>query len=321
MSKLDELYRLHRLLDGRRTGISRATLIGEHGFKGSSLARHIADLRDRLGAPLIHDRELGGYRYDTADGRHHLPGLWLTGQELAALMSLHTLLKEMQPGLLDDLLAPIRDRVSSILATEHLGGGEAARRIRLLRATARTQDARHFQVVAEAVLQRKQLAIEYYNRERDEVSERVVCPQRLARYRDNWYLDAWCHQAEGLRSFALERIREQTVQDEKAKEVSRKVLSEHFDQSYGIFSGPANHTAELLFTPEMARWIAEENWHPDQQGRFDKDGSWLLKVPFSSARELIMDILRYGSEVEVLAPDFLRQAVVAEAKKTAARYP
>jgi CRISPR-associated protein Cas2 len=32
LSKLDELYRLHRLLDGRRTGISRATLIGEHGF-------------------------------------------------------------------------------------------------------------------------------------------------------------------------------------------------------------------------------------------------------------------------------------------------
>ena len=32
MSKIDELYRLHRLLDGRRTGISRATLISEHGF-------------------------------------------------------------------------------------------------------------------------------------------------------------------------------------------------------------------------------------------------------------------------------------------------
>ena len=52
MSKLDELYRLHRLLDGRRTGISRADLIGTHGFARATLARLIADLRDRVRASL-----------------------------------------------------------------------------------------------------------------------------------------------------------------------------------------------------------------------------------------------------------------------------
>jgi predicted DNA-binding transcriptional regulator YafY len=98
------------------------------------------------------------------------------------------------------------------------------------------------------------------------------------------------------------------------------VLSAHFDQSYGIFSGPAEHLAELRFSPETARWIAEENWHPDQQGAFDKDGAWVLKLPFSNARELIMDVLRYGADVEVLAPDFLREAVAAEATKTSKQY-
>jgi predicted DNA-binding transcriptional regulator YafY len=44
LSKLDELYRLHRLLDGRRTGLPRAALIAEHGFSRSTLTRHIADL-------------------------------------------------------------------------------------------------------------------------------------------------------------------------------------------------------------------------------------------------------------------------------------
>ncbi len=92
--------------------------------------------------------------------------------------------------------------------------------------------------------------------------------------------------------------------DEAAREVPPEDLSAHFDDSYGIFSGPAEHTAELRFTPEMARWVSEEMWHPDQQGAFEADGSWLLKVPFSSARELIMDVLRYGAEVEVLAPGF-----------------
>lgn len=59
MSKLDELYRLHRLLDGRRTGIPRADLIGAHDFARSTLARLIRDLRDKLGAPLDHDPERG----------------------------------------------------------------------------------------------------------------------------------------------------------------------------------------------------------------------------------------------------------------------
>ena len=62
MSRLDELYRLHRLNDGRRTGLPRAALITEHGFSRSTLSRLIADLRDKLGAPLIHDKDRNGYR-------------------------------------------------------------------------------------------------------------------------------------------------------------------------------------------------------------------------------------------------------------------
>ena len=97
-------------------------------------------------------------------------------------------------------------------------------------------------------------------------------------------------------------------------------MSEHFDQSYGIFSGPAEHLADLRFSPEMSRWISEENWHPDQQGHFEDDGSWRLRVPFSHARELIMDILRYGSDVEVIGPGPLRETVSGIITAMAAHY-
>jgi predicted DNA-binding transcriptional regulator YafY len=76
----------------------------------------------------------------------------------------------------------------------------------------------------------------------------------------------------------------------------------------------------LKFTPEMSRWVAEEQWHPDQRGSYDEEGAWTLELPFSSARELVMDILRYGSEVEVLSPAFLRDAVAESAGKAAAIY-
>jgi len=171
-----------------------------------------------------------------------------------------------------------------------------------------------------ALIGRQQLHISYHGRRKDDVSERSISPQRLTQYRNSWYLDAWCHKAEGLRSFALERISGQYLLEDEAKEITDKVMAEHFDSSYGIFSGPAENTALLKFTPEMSRWIADEKWHPDQKGCFDEDGAWMLELPFSSARELVMDILRYGPEVEVLSPDSLREAVAKSARLAAAIY-
>src|SRR4030067_2182248 len=62
------------------------------------------------------------------------------------------------------------------------------------------------QTVACALLQRNSLHISYHGRGNDETSSREISPQRLIHYRDNWYLDAWCHSRNALRSFAVERI-------------------------------------------------------------------------------------------------------------------
>ena len=309
MSKLDDLYRLHRLLDGRRTGISRAALTSEHGFSRSTLTRLIADLRDRLGAPLIHEPERGGYRYDSADGRHHLPGLWFTAEELFALVTLNQLLQNLQPGLLDDHLRPLQNRLHQLLGAAHLGAGEVPARIRILAMASRAQDLRHFQTVAGAVLQRKRLAIDYYNRDRDETSQRTVSPQRLAHYRDNWYLDAWCHHKKALRIFAVESIRHADALNKPAKAIPDTTLDKELGSAYGIFAGKPTATAVLRFTARRARWVAHETWHPNQKTRWLDDGRYELSVPYSNDKELIMDILKYGADVEVVAPEALREAV------------
>jgi predicted DNA-binding transcriptional regulator YafY len=78
---------------------------------------------------------------------------------------------------------------------------------------------------------------------------------------------------------------------------------------YGIFAGQKVQWAELRFSPERSRWVAAETWHPKQSGRFQADGSWVLRLPYADPRELVMDILRHVPEVEVLGPARLRQAV------------
>ena len=320
MSKLDDLYRLHRLLDGRRTGIPRADLIGTHGFARATLSRLIADLRNKLNAPLIHDKERGGYRYDSTDGHHPLPGLWFSPSELLALVTLKHLLANLEPGLLDDHLQPLQTRIDQLLESKRLGAGEATRRIRILGMAARRKNPRHFHAVAHAVLQRKRLTIDYYNRERDQTDTREISPQRLAHYRDNWYLDAWCHKKKGLRIFAVECIRHAEALTKPAKAVAESTLNRELSTSYGIFAGTPRATAVLRFTAKRARWVADETWHPQQQSQWLADGHYELRVPYSDARELVMDILKYGADVEVAAPEALREAVKGQLELAAGQY-
>jgi len=65
----------------------------------------------------------------------------------------------------------------------------------------------------------------------------------------------------------------------------------------------------LRFTPLRARWVAREQWHPEQHSEWQEDGSYQLKIPYGDDRELLMDILKYGADVEVLAPKNLRARV------------
>ena len=321
MSKIERLYHLHNILSQRRTPISRQDLMERLECSQATLYRLVNELRDFLGAPIEQDPDTRGFYYDRSyDQPFELPGIWISPGELQALLTARQVLSNVQPGLLEGELESLQGRITSLLQQRGLETEGGQSRIHIQHAAGRAVPARMFQDVLGALIQRRRLRIRYHGRRRDQESERVISPQRLTQYRNSWYLDAWCHEARGLRSFALERVREQSVLDEEAREVAPEDLSAHFDDSYGIFSGPAEHTAELRFTPEMARWVSDEVWHADQQGAFEADGSWLLKVPFSSARELIMDVLRYGAEVEVLAPDFLREAVAAEAKKTAGLY-
>jgi predicted DNA-binding transcriptional regulator YafY len=124
----------------------------------------------------------------------------------------------------------------------------------------------------------------------------------------------------GLRSFAVDGIQSAALTNTKAQDVSDKECQEHFAESYGIFSGKATQRAKLRFTPEHARWVSGENWHGQQVGSFDKEGYFNLEFDYNQDPELVMDILKHGSGVEVIGPATLKAKVKAELRKAASLY-
>ena len=310
MDKFDRIYELHNILRERRTPISRADLARKVECSESSLYRFIRLLRDKLHAPLEYNNELGGYYYQrTAEGgTYELPGLWFNARELQSLFIFNKLFEGLEPGLLQTHLKPLSKRIDELLNSKRLGLNEAASRIRLLGMAARPA-GEWFHVLASATLQRRKLRLRYHGRGRDDITERTVSPQRIVHYRDNWYLDAWCEMRKGLRSFAVDRVKNAFETTDKAIDVTEKELNDHYASSYGIFAGKANKTAVLRFSAERARWVADERWHPQQSGQYLTDGRYELRIAYRDDRELIMDILRHGAGVEVISPEALRLAV------------
>ena len=319
MDRFDRIFELNRLLQSAHHPVSRRRIEQELECSRATAKRIVEDMRIYLNAPIVYDRERNGYYYDQREGEmYELPGLWFNASELHALLSVQQLLANVQPGLLDGHLRPLEKRIDGLLKTQRSGSGIASR-IRILQAAGRPAGD-YFQTVAGAVAQRRRLRLRYYNRGANQADEREVSPQGLTHYRDNWYLDAWCHLRDGLRTFALDAIESAEELETPARDIPQERMLEHAGSAYGIFAGAATNTAVLRFTPERARWVARERWHDKQQGRFLADGSYELRVPYSNPPELIMDILKYGPDVEVIAPETLRRAVAQRLRDAAERY-
>lgn len=327
MNQTERFYKIEQILHDRRIA-SFIELQEELEVSRATLKRDLQFLRDRLNAPIVYDREANGYRFDVPDRyapRHQLPGLWFNASEIHALLMMQQLLEEVQPGLLGPHIAPLQTRLQSLLGSVSDAGqadapAEIAKRVRILHAQKRRAELRHFELIASTLLKRRRLKIRHYNRGRDEESEREISPQRLVHYRDNWYLDAWCHLRQDLRSFAVDAIRSAEILDVPADEIKEDELKRVLAAGYGIFSGSETEWATLKFKPEQARWVTEEQWHPQQRTELLQDGSLLLELPYANPTELIMDILRYGPGVEVVAPPQLRRQVQDHLRSALAVY-
>ena len=308
MDKFDRFQLLHRQFRCHRNPIHKSRLAENLECSEKTVQRTIDAMRDYLGAPIEYFPDYKGWHYAEKDkDLYELPGLWLTGGELQSLALLMHLLDTFGNGLLNKELGVIENHIDKLLDARDIDRSAFDRHIKVIPINHRFIGNKIFAHVSEALLHKKQLAIHYrsYNRQ---ASQRTVSPQTLVYYRENWYLDAWCHLRNDLRTFSLARIERLGIEKAKAKAVPQAELKQHFAQGYGIFAGKARHTARLRFSPQIAREIALQQWHPQQQGEWDGE-DYLLTIPYADDRELIQDILRQTPHVVVEAPAKLKKAV------------
>lgn len=320
MDRTERFYRMLALLEREKT-VTRERFLEELSVSRATFKRDLEYLRDRMNAPIDWDREKNGYVLAGGDGNTwQLPGLWFNAAEVHALLALEHLLETLQPGLLARQIQPLKARIEKLLGSGDHTAEEVRRRMRILPVAVRAVNAQAFEIVATAVLARRRLTIRHYNRQTDERTERTISPQRLMHYRYNWYVDAWCHSRKALRTFAVDAIENAVLGSGHAREIPDATLDRVLAAGYGIFGGRRVAKAVLQFVPLRARWVANEVWHPEQTGAFELDRSYVLEVPYSDERELVAEIMKFGADVRVLAPDSLVRRVAEAHRAAASRY-
>ena len=325
MDRTERFYKIEMLIRSRGS-VPFTDLMDELGVSRATLKRDLEYLRERLDAPIVYDRFANGYsmRPDARDSRqvrHELPGVWFNEREIHALLTMHQLIEGLdEGGVLARHLQPLLEKLHGMLGASDADAGELMKRVKILSAARRPVAGRHFELIGSAITQRRRIQMQYYVRSRREETDRSVSPQRLVYWRNTWYLDAWCHTSDALRRFALDAIRSAALLEQRAKDVAVKQIEAALDVGYGAFSGGRVQWATLHFAAEAAQWVQHEQWHPKQQSTLHQDGSLTLRVPYTDATELAMDILRHGEQVRVVAPAALVGRVAAQVMATARVY-
>lgn len=307
MATKDQVQRLHGLFKKHPDGLNMMTLTAELAVSPEVVQQVLNTLTEEYNAPIQYNTATRAYHY-AADARNtfQLPGVTLSATELRGMAAVLNLLNDLNQGEGSDDLTRMQQLMNSLITAHGLDIADINRRIRILTNTKRPSNNHIYQQVSEAIFARKKLNIKYAASNQS-LSERAVSPQTLVYYRDQWYLDAWCHKRQQLRTFMLSRINSAYQLNDTAREFSREELEQHFHNNYGIFSGGETQIAELRFMPGAAHLIAQQQWHPDAKGQWRGD-EYHLNLPYNDDRELLRDLLSYAPYVIINDPEELKNA-------------
>ncbi|GAB3590936.1 WYL domain-containing protein [Angustibacter peucedani] len=229
-------------------------------------------------------------------------------EALALIVGLRTLLDV--PGLGD------RDAVSRALAKLEAASGTAGEPAGSVQVSlGRIFDPAVLETVEDALRRRRRLHLSYLVPHRDETTERDVDSMRVLHVDGLWYLEGWCHRAEGVRLFRLDRVVGATVLDvdgtPPATAQGRDLGGELFEP------GPDDHVVTLDLRP-AARWVVD--YYPVEDVVEDGTGGLRVTVRTGDLAWLRQLVLRLGGTGRVVDPPGLADDVRAAAREALAGY-
>jgi proteasome accessory factor B len=176
------------------------------------------------------------------------------------------------------------------------------------------------EVIAEAWGTGHKVRVGYRSPRSGALRERVIAPYALEPTASGLYVIGYDDWAGDIRTFKLERLERAELLDEAYTLPADFDPETHLATSWGIMTGKALTEVVLRFTPAAMPLVRERRWHPSQTLEPAPDGGGVLRVCISEPAEMQPWIRSWGAQVVVLAPDWLRERIAADARQAAEQY-
>jgi predicted DNA-binding transcriptional regulator YafY len=171
-----------------------------------------------------------------------------------------------------------------------------------------------FTVLQDAIANKRKINFRYYSLFDGGVIELELCPYHLLFNSRAWYVLGWSGLHKSIRTFKLNRIQELTISDKCFVEDDKFDLNDYLGRAWSMIPEGRIYNIKLRFLPKVANNVTEVQWHSTQKVTRNPDGSAIMEFRIDGLNEITWWILGYGDQVQVLAPDALREKIQSVAK-------
>jgi proteasome accessory factor B len=307
------MWRIHQAIQSGKFP-NASTLAREIEVATKTIHRDIEFMRDRLNLPIEFDPRRNGYFYTEAV--RAFPNLQITEGELVALIVAEKALQQYRGTSFEKpLLSAIRKMEQSLPDTISLNLADIEQTISFRTRAEPILNLEIFDVLAKAVARHQQLALAYRKPGQPQPEERLVDPYHLANINGEWFLFAYDHARQDIRTFVPARVQSVKPTGKTFERPQKFSLEKRLRDSFGVRSGEGEYEVVLRFSARVADYIREKKWHESQQLRELKNGGVELRLKLSSLVEIERWILSWGGEAVVLKPRELAKAIRKSARK------
>ena len=329
----EDKFKTHRLIQldkWIRSGAypSLEKMMHEYGVSRRTILRDMEFLRDRYGAPLEYDKERKGYYY--SDPTFVIQSVLLTEGDLFTISTVMPLLEQYRNTPLEGSFRSIMSKVSELMPdTISVDTSFLNKDIAFITEPLPKIDESVFFAIFRAVKGFETVTFGYRSSGGTEFKQRTFDCYRVLCKKGSWYVIGFDHDAAddasstpgAIRVYALSRIRDVQFPGGRFSVPEGFELNRHVDLSFGVWNNPEPPAEdELVFSPRLANYITEREWHRDQSVERNEDGSVTLKFRSNQKQMVFSWVLGFASAVRVVRPDSLRDEIKAEIARMARLY-
>lgn len=276
-----------------------------------TVKRDLRVLREQFGAPIVFDRERGGFRY--REPGWELPPVRLNEGELLAFFTAEHALRATGHAPEAILLRAALAKLAAFLPPEvSVNAAALGESLTFQQLPHVSVEPTVLQTLARAAATRRTVSFDYHSQHRNEDAHRRADVLLLHNFAGDWYAIAYDHLRRDVRDFHAGRIKRLALTDEYFDPPAGWDADEYSRRGFHMMRGGRATTVEIIFDAYQARWISERlGFHPDERREHLPDGS--LRLTFPVGKDGLDAVARfcltYAGHARAVRPPALRRII------------